>query len=189
MSVFNVQNNRFGNHINTLQNHLIYIMRASAVRFPYFYGAGVSVFDAYREMIIAKVVWHQLWGKGYFFYVLCPERDDIYSLEDFYMAGIQIAEHIAHFCGRFQVVMAIHFNVGKQLHIHFIANNIDMDNGHRMDLSKKRMSELKFGISAILVQHHISAIRQRECWNDNILTTTSIGTIMMDCTGLRSKEL
>ena len=116
-------------------------------------------------------------------------RDDIYSLEDFYMAGIQIAEHIAHFCGRFQVVMAIHFNVGKQLHIHFIANNIDMDNGHRMDLSKKRLSELKFGISAILVQYHISAIRQRECWNDNILTTTSIGTIMMDCTGLRSKEL
>jgi flagellar biosynthesis regulator FlbT len=53
--------------------------------------------------------------------------------------------------------MAIHFNV-EQYHIHFIANNIDYINGKRLDLDRRKLSELKDAINILLEKHGVSVI-------------------------------
>lgn len=54
--------------------------------------------------------------------------------------------------------MAVHQD-SAHLHAHFIVNNIDYTDGHRMDLNIRRLVSLKQRISDILVQYGISPIR------------------------------
>ena len=160
MSIFTVENKQ-GNMLNSLQNTLTYILRITATRRCYIYGSAVSIYNAYDEMMQVKEAFDQVIGKGYFHYTLDPDPFDILLVNSFYAMGIEVAEMIGHFYGDYQVVMAIHFNE-KQYHIHFISNNIDYITGNRLDLDRKKLSELKDNINIILEKYRVSAILKKD---------------------------
>ncbi len=168
MSIF-TQENKQGNLLESLQQTIIYVMRASAAKWGYIYGAGVSVYNPYNEMLQVKQSYNQMDRKGYFHYTLNPEASDSIQADRFYALGIEVAELISHFCGNYQVLMAIHFNE-ETYHMHFVANNIDYSNGTRLDLDKKKLSDLKAEINVLLDTYDISVIRKwdNDCKRTNI---------------------
>ena len=138
MSILSVKNDH-GGTMDTLYDKLIYIQRMDAAQMNFIYGAGVSIIDAYGEMLYAKKCYGQDDGKAYFHYVFNPENDDDIPIESFYDMGAEMAEHIAHFHGHYQVLMSVHFDA--DMHMHFIANNIDIDTGKRMNLGRSELIE------------------------------------------------
>lgn len=167
MSILSVENDKYGNEVYTLYEKLIYIMRATAARDEYIYGAGISVYYSYGEMMKVKKCYHQMDGKAYFHYVLNPEKSDMVCVDEFYEIGKMVAEIIAHFYGRYQVVMALHFDDDSNVHMHLIANNIDIDTGARMNLDRNKLNELKQRINQIMLSYDISAIRQKFLYENN----------------------
>lgn len=162
MSIFRVEN-RQGNMVESLHQILIYITRADAVRNDYIYGSAVSYIGAYEEMMQVKQAYDQMDKKGYYHYILNPEKKDIFSEKQLFQVGKEVVELIRFFHGTYQVLMAIHFNE-EQLHMHFVANNIDYMTGKRFDLNRKRLADLKTEINIILHKYEISLIRK----SDNI---------------------
>ncbi len=160
MSILAVKNDSAGNLIDTLHEKIIYITRASAAMKEYIYGAGVSEINAYAEMCMVKECWNQEEGKAYYHYILSPENWENPDPDTLFQASIEIAEYISHFCGRYQVLAAIHFNIPDNIHTHFIVNNIDLETGKRMNLNKQCLYALKQRASEILKSHGISPIRQ-----------------------------
>lgn len=134
-------------------------MRANVTENNYIYGASVSTYNPYAEMMMVKSAFQQLHGKSFFHYVFSVEENDEISLNDLYEIGVQIAEIIARFHGKFQVVMAVHFNVPEHYHLHIIANNIDYHTGERLKLEKHKLFELKNSINACLKNFEMSGIR------------------------------
>ena len=165
MSIFRVENDKYGNQCYSLYPKLIYIMRAGVARLEYIYGAGVSIVHTYQEMMFVKEAFHATKGKGFFHYILNPEES--LDVNAFFRAGIVITEMIAKYKGNYQAIMAIHFGeaVGD-MHIHFIVNNIDSRTGERMNLNRDALIVLKQKISRILISHGISPIRQNDFKND-----------------------
>ena len=160
MSIFTAESKQ-GNGIESLYQTLIYVMRASAADQKYIYGAALSIYNPYYEMIQVKGAHDQMNRKAYFHYTLDPDVGDILLVDNFYDMGIKLAELIGHFYGNYQVVMAIHFNE-SQYHIHFISNNIDYITGNRLDLDRKKLSELKDNINIILEKYRVSAILKKD---------------------------
>ena len=156
MSIFSVKDECGGTN-DTLLDKLIYIERVSAARMNFIYGAGVSVIDAYNEMMYVKESYGQDFGKGYYHYIFSPEDDEEIDAESFYEMGAYMAECIAHFYGHYQVMVSLHFDT--DMHMHFIANNIDIDTGKRMDLGKQELRALKNSLNEILQRYNVSPIR------------------------------
>ena len=146
--------------LDTLYESLNYITRATAAQARYIYGASVSTVNAYAEMKAVKRAYGQMNGKGFFHYILIPELFELIPVDSFFSLGIGITEYISHFHGHFQSLMAIHFDKAPYLHLHIVANNIDLDTGARMDLDRRKLASLKQGISQILIASGVSPIRQ-----------------------------
>lgn len=158
MSIFSVENDSSGNQTFSLAEKILYVTRAYATSFALMYGAAVSINRTAAEMVMVKENFGQTKGKGFFHYILSPEDTDECSAERLFQVGCKIAEAIRHFDGYFQVLMAVHQD-SAHVHAHFIVNNIDYTDGHRMDLNIRRLVSLKQRISEILVQYGISPIR------------------------------
>lgn len=155
MSIFNVVNDP--GRMETFYEKIVYITRVDAAQMNYIYGAGVSVIDTYGEMMYVKKCYGQEYGKAYFHHVFSPEKDEEIDVESFYEIGVEMAEYIAHFYGHYQVEMAIHFDT--DMHMHFIANNIDIDTGKRMNLGNIELCELKRGLNEIVDRYNVSSVR------------------------------
>ena len=147
--------------LDTLYESLNYITRATAAQARYIYGASVSTINSYAEMKAVKRAYGQLNGKGFFHHILIPEPVELIPVDSFFSFGICITEYISHFHGHFQALMAIHFDKAPHLHLHIVANNIDLDTGMRLDLDRRKLASLKQGISQILVTRGVSPIRQK----------------------------
>ena len=158
MSIFSVENDSTRNQTSSLADKILYVTRAYATSYALMYGAAVSINRTAAEMVMVKENFGQTKGKGFFHYILSPEDTDECSAESLFQVGCKIAEVIRHFDGYFQVLMAVHQD-SAHVHAHFIVNNIDYTDGHRMDLNIRRLVSLKQRISEILVQHGISPIR------------------------------
>lgn len=155
MSIFKVV--RDPGMMETFYEKLIYITRVDAAKMNYIYGTGVSVIDPYGEMMYVKECYGQEHGKAYFHYIFSPEQDEEIELEKFYEIGVEMSEYIAHFHGHYQLEMALHFDT--DMHMHFIANNIDIDTGTRMNLGKLELRELKCGLNKIVDKYNVSLVR------------------------------
>jgi hypothetical protein len=158
LSIFSVENDSTRNQASSLADKILYVTRAYATSYALMYGAAVSINRTAAEMVMVKENFGQTKGKGFFHYILSPEDTDECSAERLFQVGCKIAEAIRHFDGYFQVLMAVHQD-SAHLHAHFIVNNIDYTDGHRMDLNIRRLVSLKQRVSNILVQHGISPIR------------------------------
>lgn len=158
MSIFSVENDSAGNQVSSLAEKILYVMRAYATSYELIYGTPLNLARPHNEMMMVKENYGQSKGKGFFHYILSPENTDECSAESLFQVGCKIAEVIRHFDGYFQVLMAVHQD-SAHLHAHFIVNNIDYTDGHRMDLNMCRLVSLKQRISEILVQEGISPIR------------------------------
>ena len=158
MSIFSVENDSTGNQVSSLEEKILYVTRAYATSLALIYGTPLNLTRPHNEMMMVKENYGQSKGKAFFHYILSPENTDECSAENFFQVGCKIAEVIRHFDGYFQVLMAVHQD-SAHLHAHFIVNNIDYTDGHRMDLNIRRLVSLKQRISNILVQHGISPIR------------------------------
>ena len=133
-------------------------MRAYATSYELIYGTPLNLARPHNEMMMVKENFGQTRGKGFHHYVLSPEDSDACSPERLYAVGCKIAELIRHFDGYYQVLMAVHRD-SAHVHAHFITNNIDYTDGHRLVLDIRRLVSLKQRISEILVQEGISPIR------------------------------
>ena len=170
MSIFSVKNDKDGNPVGILHSKLNYVRRAGVTDYDYMYGAGISVDNAFYEMMLVKEIYNQYNGKGFYHYVFSPSNDDVYTLSDLYDTGIQIAELIASFEGHYQVLMTLHYVDERQPHIHLIANNIDMDTGRRLDLNRQTLVLLKCKINGLIKRIGLSPIiiNSNGCENDGI---------------------
>lgn len=158
MSIFSVENDSTGNQVSSLAEKILYVTRAYATSLALIYGTPLNLTRPHNEMMMVKENYGQSKGKGFFHYILSPENTDECSAESLFQVGCKIAEVIRYFDGYFQVLMAVHQD-SAHLHAHFIVNNIDYTDGHRMDLNMCRLISLKQRISEILVQEGISPIR------------------------------
>lgn len=158
MSIFSVENDSTGNQVSSLEEKILYVTRAYATSLALIYGTPLNLTRPHNEMMMVKENYGQSKGKGFFHYILSPENTDECSAESLFQVGCKIAEVIRYFDGYFQVLMAVHQD-SAHLHAHFIVNNIDYTDGHRMDLNMCRLISLKQRISEILVQEGISPIR------------------------------
>ena len=158
MSIFSVENDSTGNQVSSLAEKIVYVMRAYATSYELIYGTPLNLSRPNNEMMMVKENFGQTRGKGFHHYVLSPEDSDACSPERLYAVGCKIAELIRHFDGYYQVLMAAHRD-SPHVHAHYILNNIDYTDGHRMDLNMCRLISLKQRISEILVQEGISPIR------------------------------
>ena len=161
MAILRVINDRTGNAVSNLQEKISYIKRESVADMDFIYGAGVSVIDPFSEMMMVKEAYGETDRKGFFHYTFNPEDGKAISDEKFFDMGVEMAEHLSRFNGRYQVLMAVHFDEGESngKHLHFIANNIDMETGHRMKLAKTDLFRLKTGLSAIAERHGVEGVR------------------------------
>lgn len=155
MSIFQVIASKRYSTINSLQEILTYVTRVTGTRSALIYGAYVSPFNPFAQMEYVKGVFAQEDGKTFYHYVFNPDAD--IDLNTAYLMGIDMANAIANFGGKFQVIMAVH--VDKELpHCHFVANNIDFETGARFDLNKKNLYDLKTLLSSIAESYGVSAI-------------------------------
>ena len=159
MSILKLANDKTGNSLNSLQTKITYIQRAEETSIDAMYGASVPLFNAYNEMVLVKEAYDQLGGKGFYHLIFNPEYGNELSRKECIKMGSRMAEYISHFHGYYQVLMAMHED-GQARHFHFIANNINVSNGTRMNLDKKRLYELKQGLSRIAADYGIEPIRQ-----------------------------
>ena len=143
--------------INTLQEILTYVTRVTRTRTDLIYGAYVSPFDPCTQMIFVKEVYAQENGKAFYHFVFNPDED--ISIEKAYAMGVAMTNIIANFCGKFQVIMAVHID-SESPHCHFVANNIDFETGNRFDLDKKNLYDMKTLLSDIAESYGVSAIRR-----------------------------
>lgn len=164
MSILRVINDQTGNAVNKLQEKITYIKRESATDMDYVYGAGVSTLDPFNEMMLVKEAFGEADRKGFYHYTFNPEPGEDVLEEEFFDMGAEMAEHLSRFNGRYQVLMAVHFEEGKSngKHLHFIANNVDVDTGQRMKLDKEDLFRLKSELSAIAEKYGVERIRRYE---------------------------
>jgi len=158
-----VKNDKEGNPTEHLHRKLNYVRRAGVTDYDGMYGAGVSIDNAFSEMMLVKKTYDQCNRKGFYHYVFSPANGDRYRLPELYDTGIQITELIAHFFGRYQVLMTLHYIDEWQTHVHIIANNIDLDTGQRFDLDRQRLALLKRKINELLKRTNISPIIINYC--------------------------
>lgn len=165
MSIFKVIR-KDNDKVETLPERLNYITRASAAKAEYTCGINVSEWQGYRQMMLVKMQYGEDDGKAYYHYVLNPAESDYEGLSDqkLFDVGTRIANLISNFYGHYQVVMSIHFDT--DLHIHFIANNIDFVTGNRLNLSPVRLRELKVEVNRILDEAGISPVPVFSTEND-----------------------
>ena len=162
MSILKLANDKTGNAVDSLQAKITYIQRANATTIDAIYGAAVAPFNACHEMLLAKEAYGQMGGKGFHHLIFSPAPGHHLSKREFVEMGARMAEYISHFHGYYQVLMAMHTD-GKEensSHLHFIANNIDVLEGTRMNLDKKHLYELKQGLSRIAADYGIEPILQ-----------------------------
>lgn len=130
----------------------------------YIYGAGVSTLNPFHEMMLVKEAYGETDRKGFYHYTFNPEAGEDIPDEQFLDMGVEMAERLSRFNGRYQVLMAVHFDGddsnGK--HLHFIANTIDVDTGRRMKLAKEDLFRLKSELSAIAEKFGVERIRRYE---------------------------
>lgn len=168
MSIFSVENDSTGNQTSALAEKILYVMRAYATSYELMYGTPLNLTRPHNEMMMVKQNFGQVKGKGFHHYVFSPEDSDACSPERLYAVSWKVAEAIRHFDGYFQVLMAVHRD-SAHVHAHFIANNIDYTDGHRLVLDMRRLVSLKQRINEILVQEGISPIRTYSfCENNRI---------------------
>ena len=157
MSIFQVIASKRYSTINSLQEILTYATRVTGTRNALIYGAYVSPFNPFDQMEYVKGVFAQEDGKTFYHYVFSPDTD--IDLRTAYAMGINMANAIANFGGKFQVIMAVHLD--KEIyHCHFVANNIDFETGARFNLNKKNLYDLKTLLSGIAESYGVSAIRR-----------------------------
>ena len=166
MSIFSVENDSTGNQVSSLAEKIVYVMRAYATSYELIYGTPLNLTRPHNEMMMVKENFGQTRGKGFHHYVLSPEDSAACSPERLYAVGCKIAELIRHFDGYYQVLMAVHRD-SAHVHAHFITNNIDYTDGHRLVLDIRRLVSLKQRISEILVQEGISPIRTNSFGKNN----------------------
>ena len=156
MSIFRViSSSKYA--INTLQEILTYVTRVTGTRTDLIYGAYVSPFDPCTQMLFVKELYAQENGKAFYHFVFNPEED--ISVETAYAIGVEMANAIANFGGKFQVIMAVHID-GESPHCHFVSNNIDFETGNRLNLNKKNLYDMKTLLSDIAEDYGVSAIRR-----------------------------
>ena len=157
MSIFQVIASKRYSTINSLQENLTYATRVTGTRSALIYGAYVSPFNPFAQMEYVKGVFAQEDGKTFYHYVFSPDTD--VDLRTTYAMGVDMANAIANFGGKFQVIMAVHLD--KEIpHCHFVANNIDFETGARFNLNKKNLYDLKTLLSGIAESYGVSAIRR-----------------------------
>ena len=171
MSIFSVKTDASGNRIDTLQNVLTYICRSEVSSIDTIYGANVSAMFPFYEMEALKAAYGATDRKAYYHYIFNPEDTEEIDDETLYCAGREMAEFIGcagremaefigHFGGHYQVVMSVHHEEEGTSHIHLVASNTNIDNGRRMNLDKRRLYQMKQGISSIAESYGISPVRQ-----------------------------
>ena len=160
VSIFSVKTDASGNRIDTLQNVLTYICRSEVSSIDTIYGANVSAMFPFYEMEALKAAYGATDRKAYYHYIFNPEDTEEIDDETLYCAGREMAEFIGHFGGHYQVVMSVHHEEEGTSHIHLVASNTNIDNGRRMNLDKRRLYQMKQGISSIAESYGISPVRQ-----------------------------
>lgn len=163
MSVFKVISDKTHNDFKMLHAKINYMRDVMATNLDLLYGAGVARgIDAFGEFMDVKAQYNQVRGKGFFHFIFAPEEGEIDDVERLYEAGMEMANAIEHFEGWYQVLMAVHVDHPERLHVHFIANNIDLATGERLDLNLRRLFMLKKEISGIAERYGISKVRMYE---------------------------
>lgn len=160
MSIFKAIADKYHNDWKMLHQKINYVRNFQATTLDLIYGAGVaSGISTYAEMIDVKNQYNQCRGKGFFHFVFAPMPKENVSEEILFEAGIEMAEAMRWFeGGGYQTLMAVHIDKPDELHVHFIMNNINFNDGTRLDLNRGRLYALKKTVSEIATSYGISSV-------------------------------
>lgn len=148
------------NNIPMLFRKLNYITDCCATSNALIYGSSVSTTATYEEMLAVKSAFNQTDRTAFKHYILSIEESETISSLNFKYLAIEVCELVSNFYGNYQVLMAVHTDTDN-LHVHYVANNIDYLTGKRFDLNIRRLEEIKYHINKILQSHSISPIRMK----------------------------
>ena len=151
-------NQRNQSPADALGKVLNYVMRPEAASLTGIYGAGVSVYHTFDAMMEVKMAYGQDRLKPFYHYIFNPEDTDYIDELNFQMMVQEMAEFIHKFSGRYQVLSSVHYDHAPCLHAHFIANNIDLRTGQRLDINYEKLRLLKTGLNDILKCYNVSPI-------------------------------
>ena len=161
MSILTVENDHWKNPTDSLMGKITYIQNAEKTELRYLYGASVSVLNGFNEMYLVKNAHDQIGMKGFFHITVDPENPVDIPEQILYEAGVLISEYLSHFYGYRQVLMAMHIKEkGRKNHLHFLMNNIDINDGSRLNLDKKKLYELKEDVSYLSKGYGIEPVRR-----------------------------
>lgn len=91
-----------------------------------------------EEMLYTKNLYHKNSGRQYIHIIQSFDPKDNLSAEQVHNAGIKLANTF----NGFQVLVATHIDK-NHLHNHLIVNSVSFENGYKIQMSKKKLQDLK----------------------------------------------
>lgn len=137
--------------------------------------------DPVLDMLLTKAIFNKANGNEYEQLILSFEGYEYDS--DAICSDLYKNKHTKRACSLFakvaqlivehthaQLVYAVHSNTSN-LHAHYIINSVRMDDGRKVQLTKKSLLLLKSSINLVLQEHGFSTIRSRYDPNNYFLIT------------------
>ena len=104
-------------------------------------GKDCNPLTAKEEMNITKMFYHKTKGRTYKHFVQSFHKDEKITSEQAHQLANQLAEKCKQFQG-FEVLIATHQD-REHIHTHFIVNSVNFKDGHKFNMSKKDLQEMK----------------------------------------------
>lgn len=131
---------------------LNYVRRPEATNRYLIGGYNVDWFSPFEDIMGAKMAIaylaknNPMRGKGFHHCVVSLEAETkLETAIEIKMIFDKVAHFLSAWDGTFQVFYAIHFNT-KHWHVHYVINNLDIEDGHRWIIDPKSLLVLKDAI-------------------------------------------
>lgn len=148
--------------LQSLRDTLDYITQEKKTKPWLISGVNCNTATAYEEMVLTKQLYDKAQENGsnrmliHFSLNLVAGETDPHTAHE--IAGRLIQHKM--FEG-FQAVYATHMDTGK-LHTHFVINSVNMEDGHKWQMSEKQLQELKDYSDSILREYGLYIVPEKQ---------------------------
>ena len=162
MAVLKLVRNEYRNE-DAINNLINYVLDDEKMPNRCFGGNGISLYTPAKCMYTVKSVFHQTTGKQAEHFILAFNKNEICSLTIPVIS--KIAYDVCDFFKESQILFAVHEvkntyysddYENDSLHIHFILNPINLQNGLKLRIDYNNEFDLKNYIEAVLCNYNVS---------------------------------
>lgn len=117
--------------------------------------------NAYEEMIMTKKQYNKLGGRDKIHFVQSFSPEDDITTKEAYEIGMILAEEFKDF----QVLVATHEDK-KHIHNHFVINTVNINNGLKIQFSKKDLEKIKELSNKLCIERNLKIINNKSRVDD-----------------------